>query len=62
MTDNNNNESKKVYIVSGYGYTPSKAFKYYFLAKEEADRVNYNLGCSGSYNTVSVQELELIEK
>ena len=52
----------KVYIITGYGYTTEKVYTSKAMAEEEAKRINYNLGCSGSNNTVGVREVELVSE
>ena len=52
----------KVYIITGYGYTTEKVYTDKAMAEAEAKKVNYNLACSGSNDTVGVREVELVSE
>ncbi len=53
---------KKVYIVTGYGYTPKKVYATREKAEEARENIQMNFGYMGSRITVSVEEVEFIEE
>lgn len=51
----------KVYIITGCDYNTTEVYTNKETAEKEAEKINYGLSMSGSWNKVSVEEVNLIE-
>ena len=49
----------KGYIITGSEYTAKKVYTNKTKAEKACEKENYAIGCSGSYRTVYVTEIEI---